>query len=71
MKTTGSASLLKGRGSWTRITWNDRTKELSIEPGAPRGATNVVTDRTFRVQLLPEGTMREVTYAGKRIEVRF
>lgn len=66
-----SQDYLKARGSWTRIRWNDRTKELTIEPGAPKGATNVNARRTFRVLVLPDGTTREVTYAGKRIQIAF
>ncbi len=66
-----SQEYLNGRGSWTRMAWNDRAKQLTIEPGAPRGATNIVTGRTFRVQLLPEGTTRDVSYAGKRLQVAF
>ena len=66
-----SQEYLNGRGSWTRMTWNDRAKQLTIEPGAPRGATNVVTERTFRVQLLPEGTTRDVTTRASEPEVRF
>jgi alpha-glucosidase (family GH31 glycosyl hydrolase) len=62
---------LQRRGSWTRMTWNDRTRQLTLEPGAPRGATNVATKRTFKVQLLPEGTTKEVTYAGSRTSVTF
>ena len=54
------------------MTWNDRAQQLTIEPGAPTGATNVV-DRSaaFKVQLLPEGPTKEVTYAGKRVQVGF
>ena len=66
-----SQEYLKGRGSWTRVAWNDRTQQLTIEPGAPRGATNVTTPRTFRVQVLPEGTVKEVTYSGRRVQVTF
>jgi alpha-glucosidase/alpha-D-xyloside xylohydrolase len=66
-----SQEYLKGRGTWTRVVWNDRTKQLTIEPGAPRGATNVVSERTFRVQLLPEGTSKEVMYSGKRLQATF
>ena len=66
-----SQEYLKGRGSWTRIAWNDGAKQLTIEPSAPRGATNVVTERRLRVQLLPDGTTRDVAYAGKRLVVRF
>jgi alpha-glucosidase/alpha-D-xyloside xylohydrolase len=66
-----SQDYLKARGTWTRMSWNDRAKQLTIEPGAPKGATNVTTKRVFRVLLLPEGTTREVTYAGKRIQMKF
>jgi alpha-glucosidase (family GH31 glycosyl hydrolase) len=66
-----SQEYLKGRGSWTRMVWNDRARQLTIEPGAPRGATNVVAERTFRVQLMPEGTTRDVTYTGRRVQVAF
>ena len=66
-----SQEYLKGRGSWTRMVWNDRAKQLTIEPGAPQGATNVVTARTFKVQLLPEGATKDVTYSGKRVQLAF
>jgi alpha-glucosidase/alpha-D-xyloside xylohydrolase len=66
-----SQDYVKGRGTWTRMTWNDRAKQLTIEPGAPKGATNVTAKRAFRVLLLPDGTTRDVTYAGKRIQITF
>lgn len=66
-----SQDYLKGRGSWTRVVWNDRTKQLTIEPGAPKGATNVTAKRVFRLVLLPDGTEKEVTYAGKRVQIGF
>jgi alpha-glucosidase (family GH31 glycosyl hydrolase) len=62
---------LKGQGHWTRFTWNDRAKRLTIEPGAPTGAANAGGARTFTVQLMPEGTTREVSYAGKRVQISF
>jgi alpha-glucosidase/alpha-D-xyloside xylohydrolase len=61
-----SQEYLSGRGSWTRISWNDRARQLTIEPGAPAGASNVVSTRSFRVQVLPEGTTRTVTFTGSR-----
>jgi alpha-glucosidase (family GH31 glycosyl hydrolase) len=66
-----SQDYLKARGTWTRITWNDRTKRLTIEPGAPKGATNVDARRVFKLLLFPEGTMREVTYSGVRVRASF
>jgi alpha-glucosidase/alpha-D-xyloside xylohydrolase len=67
-----SQEYLKGRGSWTRMTWNDRTRQLTIEPAPPRGATSVPgPERVFKVLLLPDGGTREVTYAGRRVTVAF
>jgi alpha-glucosidase (family GH31 glycosyl hydrolase) len=61
----------RGRGSWIRMAWDDRAKRLTLEPGAPKGATNLPVRRTFRVQIVPSGAIREVTYTGTRIDVRF
>ena len=66
-----SQDYLAARGSWIRMAWNDRTRRLSLEAGAPKGATNLVTPRTFRVLLLPAGTTRDVRYEGRRVEVSF
>jgi alpha-glucosidase/alpha-D-xyloside xylohydrolase len=62
---------LQSRGSWTRMTWNDAARTLTLEPGAPAGASNVVAPRTFTVQLLPEGTTRTVQYNGQRVAATF
>ena len=57
---------------WTRLTWNDAAGSLVIEPAPPAGATNAAAPaRTFRVQLLPAGTTREVQYNGTRVQVTF
>ena len=66
-----SLEYLQGKGSWTRIVWNDREGQLTIEPGAPRGATNVVTERAFKVQVLPDGATRQLIYSGKRVQAKF
>jgi hypothetical protein len=66
-----SQDYLAGRGTWIRMTWNDRTRQLTLEPGAPKGATNVAIARTFRVLLLPAGTTKEIRDVGTRIETRF
>ena len=63
-----SQAYLDGRGSWVRLAWNDATRELTLEPGAPADATNVVTSRQFRV-VLPDGTTRDVAYRGERLRV--
>lgn len=66
-----SQEYLKGRGTWTRLGWNDRARELTIEPGAPEGATNLPTQRVFKVLLLPEGTTGSVSYAGTPVKATF
>jgi alpha-glucosidase (family GH31 glycosyl hydrolase) len=66
-----SQDYLQARGTWIRMTWNDRSRQLALEPGAPKGATNLATKRTFRVLVLPAGTTKEISYEGKRVEIRF
>jgi alpha-glucosidase/alpha-D-xyloside xylohydrolase len=67
-----SQEYLQGRGSWTRLSWNERARRLTIEPGgAPPGATNVPAPRVFDVRLLPDGATRRVRYTGTRTSVTF
>jgi alpha-glucosidase/alpha-D-xyloside xylohydrolase len=64
-----SQQYLRGRGSWIRLTWTDSARRLTIEPGAPAGATNGVSPRTFRVLTLPDSASATVRYEGKPISV--
>lgn len=64
-----SQDYLLGKGTWTRITWNDNKRQLTLEPGAPAGMKNLAGKRTFRVQVLPEGKTTTVNYTGKRMRV--
>jgi alpha-glucosidase/alpha-D-xyloside xylohydrolase len=67
-----SLDYLQGRGTWTRMVWDDAALRLTIEPSPPQGATNLAGGpRTFRVELLPGGETQTVQYAGSRVEVRF
>ena len=66
-----SQEYLQGRGSWTRLSWSDRVKRLTIAPAAPRGATNLPVTRAFRVLLLPDGTAKTVRYEGRPLTVSF
>jgi len=65
-----SQEYLRARGTWIRMRWNDRARQLTLEPGAPKGATNLSTTRTFRVLLLPAGTTKDVTYEGRKVTIR-
>ncbi len=68
-----SLDYLQGKATWTRMTWDDATKRLTIEPGAPAGRKNaaMAAPRNFKVQLLPSGATRDVTYNGRRLVVTF
>jgi alpha-glucosidase/alpha-D-xyloside xylohydrolase len=66
-----SQRYLSGEGSWTRITWNDTGRSLTIEPAPPAGTTNVATPRSFEVLLMPGGTTRTVNYTGAPVTVTF
>jgi alpha-glucosidase/alpha-D-xyloside xylohydrolase len=65
-----SQQYLTGQGQWTRISWNDRTRQLTLEPGGARGATMAGPMRQFQVTL-PDGTSKAVTYRGVRVVVTF
>lgn len=66
-----SLGYLKGKATLTHIIWNDNLKQLIIEPGAQKGFTNQVNKRIFRVELLPEGIIKNVSYSGKSIKILF
>jgi alpha-glucosidase/alpha-D-xyloside xylohydrolase len=65
-----SQEYLRGRATWTRMTWDDRARQLTIEPGAPAGATSLPVSREFRVVDMPAGTAKSVRYDGRRVVVR-
>ena len=52
------------------MAWNDQTRQLTLEPGAARGATNAGPARQFQVTL-PDGTTKAITYRGARVVVAF
>jgi alpha-glucosidase/alpha-D-xyloside xylohydrolase len=67
-----SLGYLQDRGTWTRMTWKDAQRLLTLEPGGPEGAVNFLPeDREFRIELLPGGETRVVRYTGSRVVVRF
>lgn len=66
-----SQEYLKGKAIWTHIAWNDKLKQLTLEPRAPKGVTNQVNKRMFRVEIIPAGTTKEVSYSGKLLKVLF
>jgi len=62
----------QNRGTWTRMRWRDEERVLTIEPGGPENAVNLLPEsRVFRIELLPGGETRTVEYAGSRVEAKF
>jgi len=66
-----SQDYLKGKGSWTNISWNEQLKQLTLKPGAPAGADNIVHAKTFKVQLIPGSEIKTVVYNGQSVSVKF
>ena len=68
-----SLDYLQGKATWTRMTWDDAAKRLTIEPGTPAGvkSSGTAAPRTYKVQLLPAGATKDVTYSGRRVAVTF
>ncbi|HBY62209.1 MAG TPA: glycoside hydrolase [Solibacterales bacterium] len=63
-----SQEYLKGQGTRTRFTWDDRARRLRVEPAA---GARPGPEGTFRVRLLPEGVEKELVYKGAPAAVRF
>jgi len=57
----------KGESTKTQFTWNNASNKLTISPSA----SGTAKARTFKVELLPAGTIKEVSYSGKPVEVTF
>lgn len=58
----------KGNYTLTQFTWNDAGKNLTIQPGKTGKA---MSEKVYKVELIPQGIVKEVTYSGKNIQVLF
>ena len=59
-----SLDYLKGSSVETLLRWDDAAKRLTIEPQIKDSP-----ERTFNIELIPDGTTKEIRYAGQRLEV--
>ena len=62
---------LEGRATLTRVTWNDHAATLTIAPEHVDTAVRRPDSRQFRIELVPDGESRLVTYLGRRVTVAF
>ena len=67
-----SQNYLRNQGTWTKLAWDDTTRQLTIAAAPPAGLTNESSaPREFLVQLVPAGTVQKVTYNGRLAKVAF
>jgi alpha-glucosidase/alpha-D-xyloside xylohydrolase len=66
-----SQEYLKGKGSWIKISWDEKRKRLTLRPNPPKGAVNGTAERTFNVELIPQRIIKHINYAGKPVNVYF
>jgi alpha-glucosidase/alpha-D-xyloside xylohydrolase len=67
-----SQGYLRNQGTWTRLSWDDSAKKLTIAARPPAGVTNEsAAAREFKVEVLPAGTVKMVTYNGRHAELTF
>jgi len=62
---------LDGEAALTRLTWDDSAATLTIEPAPTRGVNHWPDRRRFRIEIIPDGKARAVTYIGRRVTVDF
>jgi alpha-glucosidase (family GH31 glycosyl hydrolase) len=67
-----SQNYRQNKGTWTKLSWDDGAKKLTISAAPPAGVSNESTAaREFQVQMLPAGTVKKVTYNGRQAEVTY
>jgi alpha-D-xyloside xylohydrolase len=67
-----SQNYMQNKGTWTKLSWDDGAKKLTISAAPPAGVTNESTaSREFKVEMLPAGIKKTVTYNGRRAEVTY
>ena len=66
-----SQDYLEGKYTLTRITWNESKQTLTISPGKKGKKLTKNYNRTFNVELIPEGTVKRIIYKGKSLQATF
>jgi alpha-glucosidase (family GH31 glycosyl hydrolase) len=65
-----SQEYLTGKFAWSRLSWDDASKRLTIERDASAGNLELLP-RMLKVQIFPAGKAAEITYDGRRADVSF
>jgi alpha-glucosidase (family GH31 glycosyl hydrolase) len=64
-----SMEYLKGNFNLMNIEWDDTKRSLAIRPANVN--TRQLNKRIFKVELFPQGTIKEVIYSGRKTEISF
>ena len=65
-----SLDYLKNKFVLTQMLWDNAKKKLTIQPQSPNN-TGTKAKRVFKVELIPQGVTKEVTYSGNKTEITF
>ena len=65
-----SLDYLKGSSVQTLIKWDDDVKRLTVEPLTNQDEGKRA-EREFTIELMPDGTTKEIGYTGQRLELTF
>ncbi len=65
-----SQKYLKGIGSWTHFTWDDKKRILTINPDSQKLYVNIPVKHEFIIELLPEGKSVRVKYDARKLTIR-
>jgi alpha-glucosidase/alpha-D-xyloside xylohydrolase len=71
-----SLQYLRGKDTRIHLSWNDKTRTLTLRPGAPDGdsagdTAGLPVQQTFAVERMTDRTIKTVKYEGKEVTVRF
>jgi alpha-glucosidase/alpha-D-xyloside xylohydrolase len=64
-----SLNYVRGKFAWTRLTWTDRARRLTIQPDGAAGLLPV--DKTLNIEVIPDGRRQTVRYTGQAVEIAF
>ncbi len=64
-----SQDYLAGKYTLTRITWDDQSETLTIEPGPSGKSSKADEARTLRIETIPDHQVQEITYRGKKLQI--
>jgi alpha-glucosidase/alpha-D-xyloside xylohydrolase len=64
-----SLNYFQGKCTWTRLTWKDRERRLTIEPDGLAGLLPV--DKALVIEVIPDGRRQTIRYTGRPMEIGF